>query len=47
MLSAQEARKKQARIAKDIEDYLDNVIQGEIACGNHSAWVIYNDRNVE
>lgn len=47
MLSAQEAREKQTGITKDLEDYLDRVIQGEIACGNHSAWVIYNGRDIE
>lgn len=47
MLFAQEAREKQARITKDIEDYLDGVIQSEIAYGNHSAWVMYNNRNIE
>lgn len=47
MLFAQEAREKQAEITKDLEDYLNRVIQDEIACGNHSAWVIYNGRDIE
>lgn len=47
MLFAQEAREKQAKIAKDIEAYLDSIIQDEITCGNHSAWVVFNDKNME
>ena len=38
MPSAQETREEQTRITKEIEDYLDYIIQDEIARGSNSAW---------